>query len=139
MAGGRGASEQVEGPRVRAWVLVKSTNPAQTAGDIGAEYTKGFDNYVIVRADVVTGADMDVIVPVDVANEAALETVLDIIREAPGFTSLSVARVTSYNPAPPQQSHLFVTEAELNADPPSRVDFPRAGRHPQSPGRNGWG
>ncbi len=124
--------------RVRAWVLITSKSPKGTAASIGARYSDGGDQYVIVRADVVEGGASNVVVPIDAASEADLKQVLELIREAPGIEGeLTVLKVKTHSPRPPHRSHTFVTPEELDE---FEVDEYRpAGRHPQSPGRNGWG
>jgi len=144
MAGPGGARpQQAEGGRVRGWVLVKSDNPDQTASALTVDLTEGGDEYIIIRADVVQfemesfARDVNLIVPVDVASADALGQVLSRIRGTAGVRELTMANVTAYYPDPPHRSHTFVTADELSRDRVPEYDPP--GRHPKSPGRNGWG
>jgi hypothetical protein len=117
-----------------------SKSPKGTAASIGARYSEGDDQYVIVRADVVEGGSSNVVVPVDAASEDDLNDVLDLLRAAPGVEGeLTVLKVKEkgHNPWPPHRSHTFVTEEEFDE---FEVDeYKPPGRHPKSPGRNGWG
>ena len=133
---GRGARAQAGSERVRAWVLAKSMDAAQAAQALSAYFTQGGDEYVLVRADVVEG-EVNLIVPVDAASQEALDGVLEIIRGATGDISPTVARVVSHFPDPPHRAHTFVTGDELDRDPVDEYSPP--GRHPKSPGSNGWG
>jgi len=136
MPGGRPARVQVAPERVRAWVLATATDAPQAAGALSAFFDQGGDDYVLVRADVVEG-EANLIVPVDAASQAALDSVVAMIRDATGDSSPTVARVLSHNPDPPHRSYTFVTPGELDRDPVDEYSPP--GRHPKSPGRNGWG
>jgi len=143
-AGAGGARPQQAGSgRVRAWVLVKSDNPGQTASALTADLTEGGDDYIIIRADVVQceiesfARDVNLIVPVDVANADVLAEVLGRISGLAGVNDVAVANVTAYSPDPPHRAHTFVTADELGRDRVPEYDPP--GRHPMSPGRNGWG
>jgi hypothetical protein len=133
-----------EEKRVRAWVLVKSSEPEETAkeldGKLKAELTKPYDkrrkDLVIVRADVVEG-EYNVIVPVDAANPGSLKQALKMIEDARGTSSVTVCTVTTHYPDPPHSTATFVTQKEYDAD---RVpEFHPPGLHPHSPGRNAWG
>ena len=135
-AGARGPRAQTGSERVRAWVMVKSADAIQAAEALSAYFTQGGDQYVLVRADVVEG-EANLIVPVDAESQAALDTVVEIIRGATGDTSPIVAKVVSHFPDPPHRAHTFVTEDELRRDPVP--EYTPHGRHPKSPGRNGWG
>ena len=121
--------------RVRAWVLLKTSDPRQAAKAIGVHFTEGGEEWVIVRADVVEG-EHNLIVPVDAANHAALEGALEILRGVATADPV-VARVVEHYPAPVHNAHCFITvdEYEMN---PLREYYP-PGRHPQSPGANPWG
>jgi len=124
--------------RVRAWVLVTSKSPKGTAASIGARYSDGEDKWVIVRADVVEGGVSNVVVPVDAASGEDLNDVLDLIRAAPGVDAEpTVLEVSDHSPSPPHRAHTYVTQDELDE---FEVDeYKPFGRHPKSPGRNGWG
>lgn len=141
--GARGPRAQTEGGRVRAWVLVKSDNADQTASALTADLTEGGDEYIIIRADVVQCEmesfvrDVNLIVPVDVASADVLAEVLGRISGLAGVNDVAVANVTAYYPDPPHRAHTFVTADELGRDRVPEYDPP--GRHPKSPGRNGWG
>jgi hypothetical protein len=117
-------------------VLARAADAPQAAEALSAYFDQGGDDYVLVRADVVEG-EANLIVPVDAANQAALDSVVAMIRDATGDSAPSVARVLSHNPDPPHRSHTFVTPGELDRDPVDEYSPP--GRHPKSPGRNGWG
>jgi DNA-binding Lrp family transcriptional regulator len=123
--------------------LVKSDNPDQTGDALTADLKEGGDAYIIIRADKVQweaesfARDVNLIVPVDAASANDLERVLSKIRAMPGVRELTVANVTAYYPDPPHKSHTFVTADELGRDRVPEYDPP--GRHPKSPGRNGWG
>jgi hypothetical protein len=123
--------------------LVKAVNADETGKALTADLTKGGDEYIIIRADVVQcemesfARDVNLIVPVDAASQTALDTVVQIIRDASGDRSPTVAKVVSYFPDPPHRSHTFVTQTEFDKDPVDEYRPP--GRHPKSPGRNGWG
>ena len=142
--GAGGARPQQAGSgRIRGWVLVKSDNPGQTASVLTADLTEGGDEYIIIRADVVQcemesfARDVNLIVPVDAASLDVLEQILSKIRGTSGVRELTMANVTAYYPDPPHRSHTFVTADELGRDRVPEYDPP--GRHPKSPGRNGWG
>lgn len=133
---GRARPQQAGNGRVRAWVLAKAMDAVQAAEALSAYFTQGGDEYVVVRADVVEG-EVNLIVPVDAASQAGLDTVVAMIRDATGDSSPTIAKVLSHNPDPPHRSHTFVTPGELDRDPVDEYSPP--GRHPKSPGRNGWG
>ena len=123
--------------RKRAWVLLKYGDPDAAAALISDNFTKGGEEWVVVRADVVNDGQYNLVVPVDAANEAALETVLAMLAKVPGLVKIKVLRVERYYPRPSHRSHSFVTPAEVEE---FRVpEFEKAGRHPQSPGANPWG
>jgi hypothetical protein len=123
--------------------LVKSDDPDQTASALTADLTEGGDEYIIIRADVVQCEmesfvrDVNLIVPVDVASADVLAEVLERISGLAGVSDVAVANVTAYYPDPPHRAHTFVTADELGRDRVPEYDPP--GRHPKSPGRNGWG
>lgn len=131
--------------RVRAWIFVETEDALKTSKAISEYFTAGGDDYVIVRADVVTPDQSDgdklVVVPVDTAHDDALAEVLGLIMDAAGKESrTTVYRVMNredHNPWPPHGAHCFVTEDELRALPAQ--EFSPAGRHPKSPGRNAFG
>jgi len=102
MAGGGGTMpQQEESGRVRAWVLAKAENPAEAAERIWNEEV-GVDKSMIVRADVVSGAQpKNILVPVDAANPDELEAAKAIITKKTGDNALTVARVTKHKPYPP--------------------------------------
>jgi len=102
MAGEGGTMpQQEESGRVSAWVLAKAQNPADAAERIWNEEV-GVDKSMIVRADVVSGAQpKNILVPVDAANEGELQDALKIIRKETGDTAPTVARVTKHKPYPP--------------------------------------
>jgi len=131
-----------EGPRarsvgrVRAWVLVTSSNPEATASQLAAQFTQGGDDWVMVRADVVQGAH-NLVVPIDAANETALQAALALVNGATGVQQATVNRVVAHYPAPAHRSHTFVTQGEIDEFPVP--DFTSPGRHPKSPGSNPWG
>jgi len=142
-AGARGGRAQTGSGRVRGWVLVKSDNPDQIASALTADLTEGGDEYIIIRADVVQcemesfARDVNLIVPVDVASADVLAEVLGRISGLAGVNDVAIANVTAYYPDPPHRAHTFVTVDELGRDRVPEYDPP--GRHPKSPGRNGWG
>lgn len=133
-----------EDKRVRAWVLVKSDEPEETAKELNEKlndelkkpHPERRKDLVIVRADVVDG-EYDVIVPVDSANPGSLKQALKMIEDARGTTSVTVCEVTTHYPDPPHSTATFVTEEEHDADPVP--EFAPPGLHPRSPGNNAWG
>ena len=135
--------QQVESGRIRAWVLVKAVNADETGKALTANLKEGENKYIIIRADKVQveaesfARDVNLIVPVDAASGDDLKWVLTKIREMPGVNVLTVANVSAHYPDPPHRSHTFVTADELGKDPVDEYSPP--GRHPKSPGRNGWG
>ncbi|MGH2620032.1 MAG: hypothetical protein ACRDHG_05605 [Anaerolineales bacterium] len=122
---------------------MKSDNADQTASALTADLTEGGDEYIIIRADVVQAeagsflGEVNLVVPVDVANTDVLAQVRERIRSTVGVSDLAVANVVRYFPDPPHRAHTFVTADELGRDRVPEYDPP--GRHPKSPGRNGWG
>jgi hypothetical protein len=80
---------------------------------------------------------VNLIVPVDAASADVLAQVQSKIRGTTGVRDLTVVNVTAYYPDPPHRAHTFVTADELGRDRVPEYDPP--GRHPKSPGRNGWG
>ena len=122
--------------RVRAWVLLRSKNPAATAEEIASRFPDGGEDWVIIRADLVEGKH-HLVVPVDAANDAAFQTVLAFLAGTAGVQEIDVERVVSHYPAPTHRAHSFVTANEVEA---WRVpEFEKPGRHPKSPGANPWG
>lgn len=138
-----------EDKRVRAWVLVKSKEPEETAkeldGELKAELSKPHGNrrtnFIFVRADVVDvvegEGEYNVIVPVDAANPGSLKQALTMIKNARGTSSVTVCEVKEHYPDPPYSTATFVTQNEWDVEQPQ--EFAPAGLHPHSPGRNAWG
>ena len=93
--------QEGESGRVRAWVLAKAQNPADAAERIWNEEV-GVDKTMIVRADVVSGAQpKNIVVPVDAADRNGLDAAKTIITRETGDRALTVAEVDSHHPSDP--------------------------------------
>lgn len=90
-------SQQEESRRVRAWVMAKADDPAKAADDLMKHPLA--DNYVLIRADEVEGADMNLIVPVVETNRQGLRDALTTIRKDTGDQNPAVAKVRMHRPA----------------------------------------
>ncbi|MBM3122523.1 MAG: hypothetical protein FJZ97_10135 [Chloroflexi bacterium] len=122
--------------RRRGYAGFRVDNPREAAERVSALFTQGGDDYVVIRADVVSGCDVNLIVPIDAAEEV-WSNALALVERAVGQPAARVCIVTSYLPAVPQQAHCFVTEDEHRQFPLHEYSPP--GRHPKSPGANPWG
>jgi hypothetical protein len=117
-------------------VLVVSSTPEATASQLEAQFTRGGNDWVIVRADVVQGAH-NLVVPIDAASETAFQAALAAVSGATGVQQTTVDRVVAHYPSPAHRSHTYVTQSEIDEFPVP--DFTSPGRHPKSPGANPWG
>ncbi len=141
-----GATEPGSPPgdgRVRAWVLVRARDADQAAKALTADLKRGDNKYIIIRADRVQwevgsfAREVNLIVSVDAASQDDLKGVLQTIRTTTGDSAPAVATVRGHYPWPAHSAHTYVTHAEFDKDPDDAYRPP--GRHPKSPGRNGWG
>ena len=114
----------------------KPDDPHAAAKRLSTLFTQGGDDYVIIRADVVTECAFNLVVPVDAA-EAHWGTAFELVVQAVGASPATVCLVQRTYPEIPHQAHCFVTEEEHRAFPLHEY-FP-PGRHPKSPGANPWG
>jgi len=129
--------QDVRNERVRAWVFAQA-EPAEEVAErlydkLGHE---GGDRFVVVRANIVTGAPYNIVVPVDAESHAVLQEVAAMIQGVSGVKETQVVAVVKHFPWPPHDAHGFITpdEQEAGRDPEADV-----GRFPQSPGFNAWG
>jgi hypothetical protein len=139
--------------RVRAWILLKVTEPAavvaeivKSRGEFQGRFDLGLlswggDDLVVVRADVVECENgWNLVVPVDARTEDHLHAAMAELTRAAGSRLLghTVLRVMDPHPRTPHQSHSFVTEAEWREfeDPSLK---PGVRNYPASPGANPWG
>ncbi|MGD2177417.1 MAG: hypothetical protein PVG71_06290 [Anaerolineae bacterium] len=132
------AEERTGSERARAWVLVQAEDPEALAQELyEAEGHAGEDEYVVVRADVVTPFyGYNVVVPVDAQNEDALNVVREKIWERQGVSRSAVLNVKMHVPYPPQDANGFITEKEAEA---GAEEVEKIGRQHASPGLNAWG
>jgi division protein CdvB (Snf7/Vps24/ESCRT-III family) len=103
-------------------------------------YTKGGDQYVIVRADEVeefteNSAAINIIIPMDVADEDGLDAVKSVIEELGVEIKATVKSLTKI-PDPPHMSHGYITPREFDILPEAGEE---PGRQGASPGSNKWG
>jgi len=139
--------------RVRAWILLKVTEPAAVVAEIERSRGKpqgkfdmgllswGGDDFVVVRADIVEGeSGWNLVVPVDAKPGDALNTAIAELTKAAGsrLVEHTVLRVTEYHPNIPHQSHSFVTAAEWESFQAPELK-PGERNYPASPGANPWG
>lgn len=133
--------------RVRAWVLLKVTDPYGLAARIEKAgksdpglLTMGDEEYVVVRADVVEGGGgFNLVVPVDARDESALRVAVGQITERLKGQpeKIHVLRVVEHHPEVVHRAHSFITAREHKRFPD---DYPSFGRQrPNSPGANPWG
>jgi hypothetical protein len=129
--------------RYRAWLMYKTGDPRAAAEALAHHFFRGGDNYVVVRADVVEGADFNLMVPVDAAaeewqdvramiDEVLLAAKIDVSKRA-------VAHVTEHHPRVPHLSDSFITESESAEDGLAKDHYRPGRHHPKSPGGNPWG
>ena len=132
--------------RVRAWLLFNVENAAGVAADIEENYVGfgennepiGGDDYIVVRADVVTGGSYNLVVPVDVVDDDKLEEVLDDFGKELNIVPAEQLKVDGHRPWPPHKAHCFLTGEEHEQGGDYSQDF-AVGRNPRSPGSNAWG
>lgn len=123
--------------RVRAWLLIKSSDPGVTQASLAPLLSRNtllHDDDVIIRADIVVGCGVDLVVPVDVRPFIGLKSVVACVRSCAGVTRVSAAQVLAYAPEVPVEANCYIAEDEIggayNKGP---------GRYPMSPGANPWG
>jgi hypothetical protein len=132
----------IKGSAVNIWVRKRGhacfrvDKPVDAAQRVAPLFTQGDDDYVIIRADVVTGCDFNLIVAIDAA-ESEWPTAVRLVEQAVGQSTAAVCVVTATFPEIPQQAHCFITEDEHRRYPLHEYSPP--GRHPKSPGANPWG
>ena len=132
---GKGTAHNIWSRR-RGYAGFRVDGPKAAAERVSALFTQGGDDYVVVRADVVMGCDVNLIVPIDAAAEMWSDA-LAIVERAVGQPVARVCIVEATYPAVPQQAHCFITEDEHRQFPLHEYSPP--GRHPKSPGANPWG
>jgi hypothetical protein len=123
--------------RVRAWMLLETRSPAETAHRIYRELgAEGGDRVVLVRVDVVEHR-YNLVVAVDAESGEALAEVHHRVQEMAGTSETALLPVVKHFPHPPHDADGFITpeEAELFTDD-GRV---KVGRQKNSPGMNPWG
>ena len=144
--------------RKRAWFFVK-VDPPSNAKDIAKRIydnlgdLRQFDkkegeyvDYVIIRADVVSGCTLfDIVVPVDANPDYALEEIKEAILAKTGREGITIseAQVTNHNPNPPHATFGYLTKSEfdegrsagVSEKDPEVFDL----QSPYSPGSNAWG
>jgi len=138
--------------RTRAWFFIKVKSDADVntvAKNIYDNYggTKGVNQFVLVRADVVSGCKLgEIIASVDAIDDPqssvkALKKAEKNIQSVTGVASTTKAVVSGHNPDPPHEAYGYVNEAEKNIGIKNKVkDVNIAGRQsPYSPGSNKWG
>ena len=128
----------VPNDRTRAWILIEAEEPETAARDLyHALFEQGGNDYVVIRADVVEGANFNVIVAVDAATPRDRDYV---VREVPKYrgTVIGVATVPAngHFPAIPHNAHGFITPEEWVYGDDKLADKYRL---PKSPGFNAWG
>jgi len=126
--------------RRRAWVLLSASLPDDAAGSIYNELGEaGGDNYVIVRADVLTSTfnGSNIVVPVDAAPDQFNATV-EKLEDIDGVEVIAVLEVSNHYPPATYKAHGYTTSFQFAKDmkwsPPEKE-----GRYPNSPGDNPWG
>jgi hypothetical protein len=138
--------ETPETTRVRVWLLFDLEDAATVAADIEEKYV-GFDEYnepiggddwIVVRAEVVSGGSFNLVVPVDVVDDDELEDLLADFEEELDIVPAEQLKVDGHRPWPPHKAHCFLTGNEHEQGGDYSQDF-KVGRNPQSPGSNAWG
>jgi hypothetical protein len=122
--------------RVRAWLLVKATDPEAAQRGIAPLMVRNKmlpDDDVVIRADTIVDCEFNLVVPVDVTGEPALKRVVCLVFGVDGVKSVTIAQVKEYCPAPAVEAHCYITEGETGGA------YPESGRYPRSPGANPWG
>ena len=111
------AEEWTRSERARAWVLVQAEDPKALAQELyEAEGHEGGDEYVVVRADVITPFyGYNVVIPVDAQDEKTLNAVRDRIGTRRDVSRSTLLNVTMPVPYPPQDANGFITEKEAEA------------------------
>jgi len=141
--------------RTRAWFFIKVKSGANANTVAKAIYekhggTKGGNQFVLVRADVVSGCTLgEIIASVDAiddpqSSEKALKMAERNIQRVTGVDKTTKALVSAHNPDPPHEAYGYVNEAEKvkgeKSKPKPVKDVKIAGRQsPYSPGSNKWG
>jgi hypothetical protein len=123
--------------RVRVWVLLKARDPEKTAADIWDTLKDdSCTNWLIVRADVVTGhSDYNIVVPVDANDDVQLNKAINFISAVPGVQVVQQLKVDSHHPTTPHKALSFITVAEADGDDKIETGL----RIPKSPAENPWG
>ena len=138
--------------RTRAWFFIKVKSGANANTVAKAIYekhggTKGSNQFVLVRADVVSGCTLgEIIASVDAIDDPqssvkALKKAEKNIQSVAGVASTTKAVVSAHNPDPSHEAYGYVNVAEKEKGIKKGVkDVKIAGRQsPYSPGSNKWG
>ena len=139
--------------RTRAWFFIKVKSGANANTVAKAIYekhggTKGSNQFVLVRADVVSGctlgeiiASVDAIIDDPQSPKKALIKAEEKIQKVTGVASTTNALVSAHIPDPPHEAYGYVNKAEKVKGLEKGVkDVNIAGRQsPYSPGSNKWG
>ena len=131
-----------ENERVRAWVLVQVNGDWQAIGKQIKSLDTNSPDLVIIRTDLVSaqkGSLFNLVVPIDAIDFDNLQNAVNLIEGMDTVSSFEVLMVTNHEPIPPHLADGFITQAEVNADPRSAVEFVKVGRQRNSPGENPWG
>lgn len=125
--------------RVRAWLLVKTTDPEGAQKGIAPLMRRknelfSDENDVVIRADTLVDCDFNLVVAVDVTGDTSLKRVADFVRELNGVGSVTIARVKDHYPIPAVEAHCYINEEETGG-----AYDKGPGRYPKSPGANPWG
>lgn len=122
--------------RVRGWLLLQSGDAGEAVEKIRAYFTQGKDDYVVIRADIVSHEKYNVIVPLDAKNAGEFKRVVrEIVDLKVG--GIEEAMVTQSNPDPPHDAHGFVTQDEFNKGKDKKIE--PGLQKSDSPGANPWG
>ena len=122
--------------RIRAWVLIESSNPKKIADQIWSHDDRIDGHIVIVRTDIVKGGKYDLVVPIDM-HPYGEEDVYRFLKKYCEPDKYHIAVVDDHIPPPPQNASGFITDSELVDG--EKKDGVRPGRQDNSPGFNPWG
>lgn len=124
--------------RVRVWVLLKADGDPEAAAARIWDTLKddSCTNWLVVRADVVTGHDgYNIVVPVDAKDDDQLAKAIEAIERVGGVAAVQQLKVVCHHPTPPHKALSFITVAEAAGDPRIETGL----RIPKSPAENAWG